>query len=187
VASAKEKPRPQKKEMTISVTERKKAEELIRNRFTNLTQSLKNEVADKRSAMRQLWERKTGVERLRSQIERKEQELKELKEKLEAATDPDDEGSTYEYEYGNYGPRRVKKARGTLRVAFDRLGSAYRQAEEKLNEAQSRMMEKLWFGMLASDALALLEGIPTIDEVKSNGMSLLKLSASKLLEAPKKK
>ena len=183
-----ERPKDQKrKDMPISVTERKKAEELIKGRFANLRQSINNAVVDKRAEMRRIWERKTGVARLRQQIERKEQELTDLKAQLEAFTDVDfDENIGYEYEYTNRGTRRVKKACGTLRVAYDRLDSAHRQAAEELSEIESRMMEKLWFGMLASDALELLGGIPTIDEVKSNGLSLLKLSAAKLLEAPKK-
>jgi hypothetical protein len=54
-----------------------------------------------------------------------------------------------------------------------------------MDEQRNSILEKLWFGLLSSDALALLDGIPTMTQLKANGLSLLQLPATKLLDVGK--
>jgi exonuclease VII large subunit len=168
---------PRKKDMPIGAMERRKAEELLRQRFSNLRTSLKNEVTDKKAEMRDIWERRSGVEKLRKKIKDREAELEQLKEQLEELVTENVDDATYGY----YQMRKVRNIVGPLRLAYDRIETAERRATEKLDELEARNVEKLWFGMLSSDALALLEAVPTLDDMKKNGMSLLTMPAVKLL------
>lgn len=176
------------KEKVISVTERKKAEELLKVRYKNLERVLRSEVADKRAEMRECWERSNGAAKLRAGIAKRKREIAKLEDELEFTlnlTDDPDADSRHGVTYNN--GRRIRKVAGTLRIAFDVLDEAERNAITELMEAKSRAVEQLWFGMLSADALQLLEDVPTLKQLKSNGMSMLKLPASKLLGPVKKR
>ena len=163
------------KDLPISVTERKKAEELIKAKFKNLADVVDNEVKSKRSELQEAWSRKIGLNKLKAKLTAKEAEVKSLREQIDDMT----ENSYYADEY----ERAVPKPRGQLQVALDRLESAHREAKSKLDEKKSAALEQLWFGLLSTDALKLLADIPTMSQLKSNGMSLLAMPASKMLAA----
>lgn len=163
--------------MPISVTERKKAEELIKAKFKNLTEALDNEVKNKRDELHEAWSHRIGLDKLKQQIAKKKAELEALEEQVEKMT----EGRYYRDDY----EACVPKARGKLRVALNRLEAAHREAQSRLDEKKSETLEHLWFGLLSADALKLLAGIPTMTQLKSNGMSLLQLPAAKLLGSGK--
>jgi hypothetical protein len=161
------------KDMPISVTERKKAEELIKAKFRNLAQVVDNEVKDKRTELQEVWSRRIGLDKLKQKLAAKQAEVEALEEQIKEVSDTGYYGDNYE--------NAVPKPKGALRTALSRLESAHRDAKAKLDEKQSETLERLWFGLLAEDALNLLSGIPTLTQLKSNGMSLLTMPATKLL------
>ena len=164
--------------MPISVTERKKAEELIRSKFKTLADALTAEVNGKRDELNGLWAKKIGLDKLTKQHQELREQLSKLEAQIEEMTDGYNcRGQSYEYV--------VPKADGKLSAALKLLDTAYAEAQIKLDEQRSTVLEKLWFGLLSSDALALLDGIPTMTQLKSNGMSLLHLPANKLLNTGK--
>lgn len=164
--------------MPISVTERKKAEELIRSKFKTLADALAREVDGKRDELNELWSEKTGLAKLTKQHRVLMEQIKKLEAQIEEMTDGYNcRGSSYAY--------AVPKASGKLSVALKRLETAHNEAKTKMDEQRNSILEKLWFGLLSSDALALLDGIPTMTQLKANGLSLLQLPANKLLNAGK--
>jgi hypothetical protein len=162
--------------MPISVTERKKAEELIRSKFKTLSDALAREVDGKRGELNGLWAKKIGLDRLTKQHQELRERISKLEAQIEEMTDGYNcRGSSYSYV--------VPKASGKLSAALKRLETAHNEAKTKMDEQRNSILEKLWFGLLSSDALALLDGIPTMTQLKANGLSLLQLPATKLLDA----
>lgn len=165
------------KKMPVSVTERRKAEELIKGQFNNLRQGLQNEVSSKRDAMRAVWEKKNGADKLRRQLKDAEKKVKQLKDALEKVVGEESGG----YSYSSHARAADKKFN---RVAAP-LDRAKDKALEALNEKENTVLKQLWFGLLADDSLSIMDEIPTMSQIRNNGMSLLKLSATKLLTAAK--
>lgn len=169
------------KKMMVTVTERRKAEELIKSQFANLRQGLQNEVRAKCDALRTAWEKKNGAEKLRKQLKEAKKKVNDLENELEKVVG--ENASTSNYAYSNRMQSAEKK--------FDRVAAPLNRAEEKaletLNEQETKVLKQLWFGLLSDDALNIMDDIPTMSQLRNNGMSLLKLSATKLLAAPAKK
>jgi tetraacyldisaccharide-1-P 4'-kinase len=161
---------PKPKDMPISVTERKKAEELIKAKFKNLEHALDHEVEDKKKELNRLWAHRIGLDKLQAKRDALQKEIDQLDTQIDAMT---------EHNYG--GVSCLPKPTGKLREALDALDSAHAQTLDRLKEKKSETLERLWFGLLSSDALTLLAETPTVSQLKSNGLSLLQLPAKKLL------
>ena len=161
--------------MPISVTERKKAEELILSKFENLRQALRSEVTDKKNELNATWSQRIGLAKLQKQLEKAQEKVKEIEDKIDDLTSDHYANATH----------RKPKATGPLRLALQKIESAERTALGMLDEKELETREKLWLGMLASDALGLLKGIPTFSDIKKNGLSMLGMSSKKLLDTGK--
>jgi hypothetical protein len=166
----------------ITVAERKKAEELIKQRFEAVNEAIKNEVKDKLDALKDAWEQQSGVTKLLDKIEKKESELSALRKQLKAATDDEHYDRRSDSYWNNRGCRDdTPRMSGRFAAAKRRLKQAERHALESLSTTRCQTIEKLWFSILSKDALALVNSVPDVEALKSNGLALLKMPVKKLL------
>lgn len=173
MAKTKSKPPTELQQHRITVAERKKAEELIRAKFDTLTKAIDNEVKAKLAALHNEWARKQGVAKLLTKIKHHEEQVEKLREQLTELS-----GNRW---YDGREDREVKM-RGEFGEAKDRLLEAQRHAKESLSDKRNEAIKQLWFSMLSEDARDLLDGIPTLAQLKGNGLSLLKQPVKKLLK-----
>jgi hypothetical protein len=153
----------------ISVAERRKAEELIRQKFSSLEKAIETAVERKTEELEQAWEHKRGVDKLKEELEKVEETARELRKKIEAQT-----------EYRSGDSRRMREV-GPLGRAVTALRSRRDHALEQLHDKRALALRQLWFEILSADALSLIDGIPTIEQLKNNGLALLNQPVEKLL------
>lgn len=160
----------------ITVAERKKAEELIKAKFHNLEESIKNEVQDKLAELKVDWQRTAGVDKLLAKIAQKEAEIAALRKQLKKVTKDEYYGRGY------HNHDDAPSMTGGYAVAKRKLEQAKRHALENLASKRCEVVEQLWFGILSKDALALVEGVPTVKQLKSNGLAVLDMPVKKLIK-----
>lgn len=158
------------KQMPISVTERKKAEELIEAQFKDLRDEVEAAVDEKIADLKERWSKHIGLAKLQSQLAKKNEEAEALKEKIAAIT-----GNNYCHE--DCGPPKT----GALGVALKRLDAEHEKVKLDLRKLERTATKSLWFGMLASDALKILNGIPEAKQIFRSGLGSLRASAKTLL------
>ena len=159
-------------EKPITVAERKKAEELIRAEFSNLEAAVRNEVTDKLDVLKAAWQKSAGVDKLLAKIEKKEAEIEALRKQLRKLT-------ADEYYDRGYNPGMT----GRFAQAKKRLETAKRQTIEHLAVQRVETLKQLWFGILSKDAMRLVESVPSVTDLKKNGLAVLGMSLPKLLKS----
>lgn len=167
----KSEPKEAKNEMPITVTERKKAEELVKAKFANLEKTIRAACDEKEAQLNREWARRSGLAKLQQQLKAANEKVSALEKEIEALTDNMYSGATHAK------PRKE----GALAAAIDRLHAAEQGALEKLRDKQLEATKELWLGMLSTDALKIIDAIPSAKELKQNGLKLLDTPVKKLL------
>jgi hypothetical protein len=173
MSKAKSKPPTEVQQHRITVAERKKAEELVRAKFATLVKAVDNEVATKLTALHNEWAKARGVKKILAKIKHHEAQVEKLREQLTELS-----GNRW---YDGIGDRDVKM-HGEFGEAKERLLTAQRVAKEELGDKRNEAIKQLWFSLLSEDARDLLDAIPTIRQLKNNGLALLSLPVKKLLK-----
>ena len=170
----------------ITVAERKKAEELINARFEAVREAISGAVKDKLEVLRETWEHDAGVTKLVDKIEKKEAELSALRKQLKRLTADEN----YERRRDSFWTPRGHREEtptmsGKFAAAKRKLTQAERHSMESLSVKRVETIEKLWFGILSKDALALVNSVPEVSDLKQNGLALLDMSIKKLITTAK--
>ena len=173
MAKTKSKPPTEVQQHRITVAERKKAEELIRAKFTALEKAVDNEVKLKLAELQEAWAREKGVKKLVAKIAYHEKAVEELREQLIAVA-----GNRW---YDGSTDKDVEM-RGPYGEVKQRLLTAKHNAQSELADRRNEAIKQLWFSLLSDDARQLLDSIPTVAQLKNNGLAMLAQPVKKLLK-----
>jgi len=71
--------------------------------------------------------------------------------------------------------------------AISKVRGAWRQIAIDLRAQEAEAIKNLWFKTLDAEAVKLLDGIPTVENLKHEGFAVLNAPAAKMLNLTAKK
>lgn len=142
---------------TTGFQQRRKGEELIKQRFSNLLATLHSKKKQAEEGLRDKLEGKTILDKLRTERKAVEEECERLQVR---AADVRDKIETLEKGI-------TKQVTNLTRELTDAVTSL----EARLNDEERALVEQLWMDSLSSDLKDLLGKVPTAQDLLTNGVS----------------
>lgn len=143
---------------TNGFMQRRKGEELLRQRFENLLSTLKNKQKEAENSLRQRLEAETPVQQLRDETDALETQRAKLDARLAELRE------------------QVRHIEATVRTQVQdmtrELDAAVTALQARVRDDERALVEQLWVDSLSADLKDLLGKVPKAQELMSNGISV---------------